>query len=308
MRLAFVRALINSAKKTDNLHLLTGDLGFEVFEEYKDKFPQKFTNAGVGEANLVGVASGMAHLGYKVICYSLVPFLTFRAFEQIRNDVCYHNLDVKIVGVGGGLSYSLNGVSHTNIEDISVMRSLPNMTVICPGDPLEVYRATTEMIKMAGPTYLRLGKKGEPNLMYETVGNFQIGKAVEVKKGKEVAIFSTGNMLETTMNVVERLEKEGVDATHIHVHTIKPLDKEQIGKIIREHAKVVTIEEHSVIGGLGSAIAELNSTYDGCQKKQLMVGIEDKYFNIGGSQIFLRKLAGLDPETIVKRISGWFKG
>ena len=305
MRLAFVRALINSRKKNENIHLLTGDLGFQVFEEFTAKFPQSLTNAGVAEANMVGMAAGMAHLGYKVICYSIVPFLTFRAFEQIRNDVCYHNLDVNIVGVGGGYSYSLNGVSHTSIEDISVMRSLPNMTVVCPGDPLESYMATKQMLESSGPTYLRLGKRGEANLMYEKIGHFQIGKSIEVTKGKNLVIFSTGNMLETTLNVIEGLEKEGVVATHVHIHTIKPLDKEELRKVIKGHSKLVTIEEHSVIGGLGSAIAELNSTCEGCQKKQLIIGIEDKYINTGGSQIALRKLVGLDTKTIIRKILNW---
>jgi transketolase len=305
MRLAFVRALIDSAKKKDNLHLLTGDLGFEVFEEFTAKFPQSFTNVGVAETNMVGIAAGMAHLGFKVICYSIVPFITFRVYEQIRNDVCYHNLDVKIVGVGGGYSYSFNGVSHTSIEDISVMRSLPKMTVVCPGDPLETYMATKQMIKDANPTYLRLGKRGEPNLMYDHVGNFKIGKIVEIEKGKELAVFSTGNMLETTINVIEGLKKEGVVATHIHVHTIKPLDKEGLGKVIKKHSRLVTIEEHSVIGGLGSAIAEFNTSSKDYLKEQLMIGVEDEYINIGGSQSFLRKLSGLDTKEIVRRILNW---
>ncbi len=247
----------------------------------------------------------MAHSGFKVICYSITPFLTFRAFEQIRNDVCYHNLNVKIVGVGGGLSYSLNGQSHSSIEDISIMRSLPNMTVVCPGDPLETYRATVEAIRTRGPIYLRLGKKGEPNLTYETVGDFEIGKSVKMKEGKNLVIFSTGNMLETTIEVVEKLEKEKIDATQIHVHTIKPLNKKEIGKVIKDHSQIVTIEEHSIIGGLGSAIAEINSTHPDCQKKQLILGIDDKFFNVGGTQIYLRKLASLDSDSIVKRIIKW---
>lgn len=307
MRTAFVRALIDSSRKIDNLFLLTGDLGFEVFEEYREKFPNKFVNVGVSEANMVGVASGMAHLGYKVVCYSIVPFLAFRAFEQIRNDVCYHNLDVAFVGAGGGFSYSLNGVSHTSIEDIVVMRSLPNMKVVCPGDPLESYMATKQLLETTGPSYLRLGKKGEANLMYEYIGDFRIGKIVELKEGKDIVIFSTGNMLETTLNVVEELEKKKLNVTHIHIHTLKPLDKEEIANVIRKYPKLVTIEEHSVIGGLGSAIAEINSAYKGCQKEQLFIGVNDEYFNVGGSQVFLRKLAGLNLETIVERILEWFK-
>lgn len=300
MRLAFVNALIKSAKKIDNLQLLTGDLGFEVFEEYIAKFPGRFTNMGVSEANIVGVAAGMAHSGLEVICYSIAPFLVFRAFEQIRNDVCYHNLNVKIVGVGGGLSYSWNGQSHTQVEDIAVMRSLPNMTVLCPGDPLETYKCTTEMFKIPGPVYLRLGKKGEPIVSYDYFDKFSLNKISRVSEGKDLAIFSTGNMLETTCQVVEKLEKSGIRPSHLQVHTIKPLDREGITQILKTHSKIVTIEEHSIIGGLGSAISELN-----LPNPHLTIGINDKYFNIGGTQTYLRKLAGLDPETITKRIQEW---
>lgn len=307
MRLAFTKALINSTKKSNNIHLLTGDLGFEVFEDYIKKYPDRFTNAGVSEANMVGVAAGMARLGMISICYSIAPFLTFRAFEQIRNDVCYPNLNVKIVGVGGGYGYSLNGQSHCAIEDIAVMRSLPNMTILCPGDPLEAYQATIEMLKIKGPVYLRLGKKGEPILSYDYIGKVSIGQVIEVKEGKDLVIFTTGNMLETSLEVGERLESMGINATLIQVLTIKPLDKVRIKELIKTHPKIVTIEEHNIIGGLGSAIAEINVSSKECLRPQLILGIEDKYHNIGGSQKYLRKLDELDTDSIVERILHWNK-
>lgn len=307
MRLAFCKGLINSNKKNDNIHLLTADLGFEVFEEYIEKYPKRFTNAGISESNMVGMAAGMAHSGFIPVCYSIVPFLTFRAFEQIRNDICYPNLNVKIVGVGGGYGYSLNGQSHCAVEDISLMRSLPNMTVICPGDPLEAYRATTEMFKINGPVYLRLGKKGEQILSYEYIGNFSIGKIVEIKHGKDIAIFTTGNMLESSIIVEEKLKEAGIDASLIHVHTIKPLDKSSIMKIIKEHTKLITIEEHNIIGGLGSAIAEINVSNKECLHQQLIIGIDDKYHNIGGSQKYLRSLDKLDVNSVLQRIITWLK-
>ncbi|MFA5932988.1 MAG: transketolase C-terminal domain-containing protein [Microgenomates group bacterium] len=307
MRLSFSKALINANKKYSNIHLSTADLGFEVFEEFIEKFPERFTNAGISEANMVGMAAGMAHSGLIPVCYSIVPFLTFRAFEQIRNDVCYPNLNVKIVGVGGGYGYSLNGQSHCAIEDISLMRSLPNMTVICPGDPLEAYRAAYDMFSIKGPVYLRLGKKGEPILSYEYIGAFCIGKTVEIKKGKDLVIFTTGNMLESSIIVEEKLQEVGIDASLIHVHTIKPLDKDHIRKIIGEHSKLITIEEHNITGGLGSAIAEINVASNDCLRHQLIIGIDDKYHNVGGSQKYLRSLDGLDVNSIIQRTLTWLK-
>lgn len=307
MRLAFSKALINANKKFDNIHLLTADLGFEVFEEFIEKFSERFTNAGISEANMVGMAAGMANSGLITVCYSIVPFLTFRAFEQIRNDVCYPNLNVKIVGVGGGYGYSLNGQSHCAIEDISLMRSLPNMTVICPGDPLEAYRAASDMFNIKGPVYLRLGKKGESILSYEYIGDFSIGKAVEIKRGKDLVIFTTGNMLESSIIVEEKLKEAGINATLIHVHTIKPIDKNYIKKIIKEHSMLVTIEEHNIIGGLGSTIAEINVASKECLREQLIIGIEDIYHNVGGSQKYLRSLDHLDSNSIVQRILTWLK-
>jgi len=307
MRLAFVRSLIDARKKDERIHLLTGDLGFEVFEEFVEKFPQSFTNVGVAEANMVGMASGMAHLGFKCICYSITPFLVFRALEQIRNDVCYHNLDVKIVGVGGGLGYSSNGQSHTTLEDIAVMRSLPNMTVLCPGDPLETYMATKQMLAACSPTYLRLGKKGETNLMYEHIGNFEIGKPVCLREGQDLLVFSVGNMLEATINAMDELAKRGLNPTHVHVHTIKPINAKDFQEIMQKHTHIVTVEEHSIIGGLGNMISEINSTGEFPLKKMLMLGLEDKYFNIGGTQRYLRNISGLDSTGIVMKVSEFFK-
>jgi transketolase len=305
MRIAFVKALIEGAKRYPDLHLLTADLGFEVFEDFMQKFPDKFTNVGVAENNMVGVASGLSQLGQTVICYSISPFLTHRAFEFIRNDVCYPNLNVKFVGVGAGLAYALNGPSHHANEDIAVMRTLPNMTIICPSDPIETYLATLEMIKTPGPFYLRLGKRGEPNLSYEFIKYFTIGKIIKVRSGKNLALFSTGTMLETSLEVAEILGKKGINPTIIHVHTIKPLDIVGIKQEVFKHQKIITIEEHSKIGGLGSAIAEVNVSCNNAPKPQLIFGVEDKFFNTGGTQLFIRKSIGLDAESISKRIIKW---
>jgi len=179
------------------------------------------------------------------------------------------------------------------------------MTVLCPGDPLEAYQATIEMLKIKGPVYLRLGKRGEPILSYEYIGGFSLGKAVEVRKGKDLAIFTTGNMLEASIEVAEKLESAGIDASLIHIHTIKPIDKEKIKEVIKNHPKIITIEEHSVIGGLGSAIAEINVSSQEYLRPQLILGVDDKYHNVAGSQKYLRKLDGLDVESLVQKILQW---
>jgi len=175
MRTAFIKTLTEIAEEDKDVFLLTGDLGFSVFEDFEKKFGERFINIGIDEQNMTGIAAGLALENKKVFTYSIIPFATMRCFEQIRNDICYQNLDVKIIGVGAGLSYGPAGMTHQAIEDISILRTLPNMTVICPGDPIETRKAVRQSMNLSGPCYIRLGKKGEPNLHDPNV-NYQIGK------------------------------------------------------------------------------------------------------------------------------------
>ena len=196
MRKAFVKSLIAQARNHENLFVLTPDLGFSVLEEFSQEFPDRFLNVGIAEQNAISVAAGLALSGMVVYVYSIIPFITMRAFEQVRVDLAYMNTNVRLVGVGAGLSYGPAGATHHAIEDIAVMRALPNMTVCCPGDPLEVKAIVEESVIYPGPMYIRLAKNGEP-IIHDKDVNIRIGQAVEVKRGHDVSIVTTSNMLET---------------------------------------------------------------------------------------------------------------
>jgi transketolase len=301
MRKTFVKTLIEEAKKDKNIFLITGDLGFMALEEFRDALPKQYLNAGVSEQNMIAMAAGMALTGKKVYAYSIVPFATMRPFEHIRNDICYQNLNVTIVGVGAGFSYSFYGLSHNGLEDISVMRSLANMTVVCPGDPLEVAAATRESVKHKGPMYLRLGKAGEPNVHQSEPIKFQIGRAIEVLKGKDATIIATSNMLENAVEAGKLLQAQNIKCRVVSMHTIKPIDKAAILRAAKETKAVVTLEEHSIIGGLGSAVAEVLAEQSS-GVKFIRLGVPDVYPHILGSQNFLREQFGLAPKQIVQTI------
>ena len=253
MRTAFVRTLLELAGRDPRIHLIVGDLGFGVMEPFRDRFPGQFLNAGVAEQNMTGVAAGMALCGKVVFTYSIANFPTLRCVEQIRNDVCFHGANVKIVSVGGGLGYGALGPTHHATEDVAILRSLPGMVVISPGDPLEAELATRAVVEYEGPCYLRLAT--EPPVHQGSV-KFQIGKCIPVRPGSDLCLIATGSMLGNAVRVAEELARRGVQARVLSMHTIKPLDAEAVQAAARETAAIVTVEEHSVIGGLGSAVAE----------------------------------------------------
>lgn len=249
---------------------------------------------------MVAMAAGLALTGRKVYAYSIIPFATMRPFEYVRNDICYQNLNVKIIGVGAGFSYSLYGSTHHGIEDISVMRTLPNMTVVCPGDPLEVEKATLASLKHKGPMYLRLGKAGEP-ILHKNLKGFKIGKAVEMMPGKDAAIIATSNILGEAIEAGKLLKRQNIRTRVISMHTIKPIDKQIIIKAAKETKVIITLEEHNIIGGLGSAVAEvLAENHHRVKFKRL--GVPDEYPHVIGSQKYLRKKYGLTAPQVAKTI------
>jgi len=221
MRNAFIRGLTALAERDPRVVLLTGDLGFKIFDDFAARFPGRFYNAGVAEANMIGVAAGLALGGLKPFAYSIVPFATLRCFEQIRNDICYQEAPVTVVGVGGGYSYGPNGATHHSLEDIAVMRCLPGMTVVCPGDPLEAELATLAAGLHAGPLYLRLGRAGDARV-HESPLSFSIGRALVVRKGSECALIATGNALPIAVAAADMLAREGMDCRVVSMHTVKP--------------------------------------------------------------------------------------
>ena len=300
MRNAFVKTLTRLAEKDENIYLLTGDLGFSVFEDFAERFPKRFINCGVAEQNMIGVAAGLALSGKKVYVYSIVPFVTMRCFEQIRNDVCYQNLDVKLVGVGGGFSYGDLGATHYAIEDIAVLRSLPNMTVLCPADPLETEELILKSYQTKTPTYIRLDRTGE-KILYNAKPELEIGKPSVLKEGEDGVIIATGPQVGFCLKALEKLKSLGYGFKLLSLHTLKPIDRESLLEEIKEIKKIFTIEEHNIIGGLGSAVAEIlaESDWQGSFKR---IGVPDEYPSKIGSPEYLRQKYQLTPEKITEFI------
>jgi transketolase len=303
MRNAFAQELLEVAAADDRVVLLSGDIGNRMFDSYKARFPARFFNCGVAEANMMSVAAGMALCGLRPIVYTIVPFATTRCLEQIRVDVCYHRTPVIVVGVGGGLSYAGLGATHHSCEDIALMRSLPEMTVICPGDSHEVRLALRNAIQQDGPIYVRLGKKGEPNV-HDCAPDFSIGRAICVREGDDVALIATGNMLPTAVAVAEQLSRTSkLSVQVVSMHTVKPLDEDCLAEIFSRTTVVATIEEHSVIGGLGGAVAEWLATQPPRKTRLLRIGTSDSFLHEAGDQQHARRRFGLSPDAIANRVS-----
>ncbi len=300
MRTAFINALCHLAAADERIWLVTGDLGFSVLETYRDRFPQRYLNVGVAEQNLTGIAAGLASCGKIVFTYSIANFPTLRCLEQIRNDACYNELPVKIVSVGGGFAYGPQGYTHHGLEDLAVLRTLPGMTVVAPGDPVETELATRALVAWPGPCYLRLGKAREPVIHGAPPPGFALGKAVQVRAGSDVTLISAGGILRYTVTVAEQLAAEGVQSRVLSMHTLKPLDEAAILTAARETAAIMTVEEHSVVGGLGSAVAEvLACAPDLGRVRFRRFGAPDRLLHAVGSQTHLRGLCG-DLRALVR--------
>jgi len=298
MRTAFIETLCELAEQDERIWLLTGDLGYSVLERFANRFPRRFINVGVAEQNMTGLAAGLSFCDKIVFTYSIANFPTLRCLEQIRNDVCYHNLNVKIVAVGGGFAYGAQGMTHHATEDLAIMRALPNMTVVAPGDPVETRLATRAIVNWRGPCYLRLGKAGEP-VVHQTPPAFTIGKAITVREGSSVTLISTGGMLHNVIQAAELLEQQRIQARVLSMHTLKPLDREAVLTAARETGSIVTIEEHGVTGGLGSAVAEVLAEEKNLQVPLLRFGVADDVHKMVGSQDFLLKKSGLSVHDLV---------
>lgn len=300
MRKAMARTLIELASKNKDLYVITADVGFKVFKEFREKFPSQFINVGIAEANMIGMAAGLSLCNKDVYVYSVATFATMRCFEQIRIDICYQNLPVKIIGGGAGLVYGTAGATHQAIEDISLMNSLPNMTVIAPGDPVEVEHTIKESVNLKGPCYIRLAKNHE-KIVHESNVNFKVGKAIEVYKGKTIVIATTGNMLNTAIDVRNILLEQNIKCGVVSFHTIKPIDSDFLKKLSEDYETIITIEEHILKCGLGSVIANeiIDNNLSITLKK---FGILDEYSPFSGEQNYLREYYGLLPNQIANYI------
>ena len=302
MRDTFVRTIVEVAKNDKNVELITGDLGFGVLKAFWEQCPVQFSNAGIAEQNMTGVAAGMALEGKTVFTYSIGNFPTLRCLEQIRNDCAYHNANVKVVCVGGGFVYGSLGMSHQATEDIAILRSLPDVAVVCPSDLVETEEATKAIAKYPGTVYLRLGRGGEKRI-HEKLDNFQIGKAIKIHDGQRVAIFSTGAIFEEIESAEAVLKEEGITPVVYTFPTVKPIDREVIEKIADEVDLIAACEEHNIIGGFGSAVAEVVAEKPH-KATLLRVGLHDAYSVKVGNQYYLREQYGIDGKSIAKQILG----
>lgn len=301
MRDTFVKTLTELAKQNKNIELVTGDLGFGVLKPFWEQLPDQFTNAGIAEQNMTSLAAGMALEGKTVFTYSIGNFPTLRCLEQIRNDCAYHNADVKIVCVGGGFVYGALGMSHHATEDIAVMRALPGVVVMAPGDLVEAEAAVKAIADYKGTCYLRLGRGGEKRI-HEKIENFEIGKAVKVKDGKRIAVFSTGAIFDEVSEACAILADKGYEPAVYTFPTVKPIDKAVIEKCAAEFEMIVTCEEHNTVGGFGSAVAEVMAEMKAKNAGLLRIGIDDTYAQTVGSQKYLRELYGMSASKIAGRI------
>lgn len=300
-RAAYGHVLKTEVYKNPNVVVLEADLGNATKSNaFKEVAPERYFNMGISEQDLIGTAAGFAAAGKIPLASTFAVFATGRAFEQVRNSVCYPKLNVKICATHAGLTVGADGGSHQAIEDISLMRTLPNMTVINPADAKEAEAAVLAAIDYQGPVYIRLGR-AETKDIHDDSYHFEWGKAEVLRQGSDVSIFATGIMTAKALDAAETLAKQGVQAEVINVHTIKPLDEETVIASAKKTGKVVTAEEHSIIGGLGSAVAEVLARQ--CPTKQAFVGVQDSFGESGSPNDLLEKY-GLTTEAIVKAVVG----
>jgi transketolase len=302
LRNAFTDELTKLGDTDPRVVMLSGDIGNRLFDKFKDKHPLRFLNCGVAEQNMMGVAAGMAMSGLRPIAYTITPFVTTRCLEQIRTDACYHEAPVTIVAVGAGLSYAGLGPTHHSCEDVALLRALPNMVVICPADAWEVRAALRAVMRQDKPAYIRMGKKGEPVVHKGFPDAFEIGKALTIEDGEDVCLLSTGTMLPEVVEAGHLLRARGVSAKVVSFHTVKPLDTACLRESFERFRLVATIEEHSLIGGFGSAVAEWTVDHGVRPRHFLRFGTPDAFFKLSGEQEFARERLGLTGPQIADRI------
>ena len=298
MRKTFINILVQIAEKDERIYLLTADMGYGLVEPFAKRFPDRFINVGVAEQNMIGIATGLALSGKIPFVYSIGNFPTLRCIEHIRNDICYHNLNVNIVAGNTGLTYGALGSSHHATEDIAIMRALPNMSVIVPSDKIEVSLATKAIAALKTPCYLRLGKADWARESF----NFKIGKAKELIDGTDVTLITMGWMRHNSMRAAEELyATSNIKVCVLNMNTVKPLDTEAILKTAQNTKTIITVEEHSIIGGLGSAVAEVLAEA-GSNIKFKRMGVPDVFCTQVGTHDELLKACHLTVDDIVREV------
>lgn len=299
MRSAVIDSIYNQMKENKNVYFLTGDLGFSVVEKIEADFPDRFINIGIAEQNMIGIAAGLALTGKKVYVYSIIPFVTMRCFEQIRNDLCYHNLDVTIIGAGAGLSYGILSATHFALEDIAILRPLPHLSIFSPADAMTASLGMKYLAQHHGTAYIRIGKKVEPTV-YESEYEFVFGRGNVITEGKDILLVASGPIVSEALQASNILKNKSITSTFIDIHTIKPFDAEVVQKHSKGKKLIVTVEEHSVTGGLGSAALESLAEY--AHAPVLRIGTGDEFIKVTGTQEYLRGVVGLTALDIAKKI------
>ncbi len=297
MRVVFAETLVELAKKDERICFITPDMGYSIIDNFQNTFPNRFFNLGIAEQNVITVAAGMALAGFKPYVYSVIPFIVHRCLEQIRVNIAYPKTDVKIVGIGSGFEYGSAGTTHYGIEDISIIRSLPNMDLYAPGDMYEMAEITKLTAQNNHPTYIRIGRHNHPNM--NTDKTIKLGKASIINKGKDVAFIATGNMVHVAKDYADKLKQKGLYPTVISMHTIKPFDAECILELTKRHNLFFTFEEHTIVGGLGSAVAEVLAE-NGKDIKLKRIGINDEFPHLVGNSPFIRHHYKLDLEGVIE--------
>jgi transketolase len=301
VRNAFVTTLCDQAAQDERIWLVCGDLGFGTLESFRERFPQRFLNAGVAEQNMTGMATGLALCGKIVFTYSIANFPTLRCLEQIRNDICFHDANVKIVAVGGGVVYGPQGYTHHGLEDLAIMRALPHMTVLAPGDAIEAELATRALIELEGPGYLRLGGKCEKHI-HRGRPEFAIGKMLRLKEGKSAVLISTGGMLENVWTAALALEKQGYSVAVWSCPCLQPLDTDAIIEAALAFPVILTAEDAVPRGGLGSAVAEVLATLESPKARLCTVGLPGASMEKAFSQESIKANLGLDAAGICQTL------
>lgn len=298
-RQSYGEELSRLGEKNDNIVVLDADLSTATKTNiFAEKFPDRFIDVGIAEQNLMGIAAGLAAYGKVPFVSTFAVFAAGRAYDQIRNSICYPKLNVKICATHAGLTVGEDGATHQMLEDLSLMRTLPNMTVVSPSDDTQARWVIEEVAKLDGPVYVRLARAATP-VIYDENQKFEIGKMIQLGEGADATVFATGVMVAEALKAQEELAKEGMDIRVVDVHTIKPIDREMIIKCAKETKKIITIEDHSIIGGLGSAICEVLA--EEYPTKVIRMGMKD-VFGKSGKADQLLKYFKMDSEALIEEI------
>lgn len=305
MRNAFAEEITQLAAQDPRIVLLSGDIGNRLFDRFRSQFPDRFYNVGVAEADMIGIAAGLALGGLRPVTYTIASFAVYRCYEQIRVDVAYHNLPVIMIGTGAGLAYAANGATHHSCEDVAVLRALPNLNVACPADAWELRGLLRDSLQSPGPAYLRIGKKGEPTV-HARVPSLTFGQALTIRPGHDVAILCAGTLLSEALLAADQLANEQISVEVVSFPTVKPLDVACLQSVFTRQKLVVTVEEHSVVGGFGSAVAEWKADSRDATAQLLRLGTQDRFLHEAGEQQHAREQFGLTAGQMAATIRQTF--